>query len=306
MFERFADRARRVVVLAEEEARMLGHNSIGTEHILLGLIRESEGMAAQALTSLGVKLDVVRKQVEDTISRGTSEPAGPISFTPQAKKVLELSLWEALQLGHRSIGTGHILLGLLREDEGVAAGILDRLGAPLERTWQEVVRLLSDQPGQELPAEPASVRRARPLEPFDDLTDAALAALIAARAEARRVGLDVLEVGPLLVGLLSVEDGAAARVLGPELDVERLRAALGQDVEQPTHGDATPLPLSFSARTALQAVNAYSTSGAVGTGHIARALVGEDAIVALLRTTGVAVEKVQKVAQRLDGDGGLP
>jgi ATP-dependent Clp protease ATP-binding subunit ClpC len=142
MFERFTDRARRVVVLAQEEARLLNHNYIGTEHILLGLVREGEGVAAQALESLHVSLAVVRRQVEEVIGRGQPAPEGHIPFTPRAKKVLELSLREALQLGHDYIGTEHILLGLIREGEGVAAQVLQKLGATLERVREEVMRLL--------------------------------------------------------------------------------------------------------------------------------------------------------------------
>ena len=132
MFERFTDRARRVVVLAQEEARMLNHNYIGTEHILLGLIREGDGVAAKALESLGISLEAVRQQVEEIIGQGQQAPSGHIPFTPRAKKVLELSLREALQLGHNYIGTEHILLGLIREGEGVAAQVLVKLGADLE------------------------------------------------------------------------------------------------------------------------------------------------------------------------------
>jgi len=128
MFERFTDRARRVVVLAQEEARMLNHNYIGTEHILLGLIHEGEGVAAKALESLGIALEGVRQQVEEIIGQGQQAPSGHIPFTPRAKKVLELSLREALQLGHNYIGTEHILLGLIREGEGVAAQVLVKLG----------------------------------------------------------------------------------------------------------------------------------------------------------------------------------
>src|SRR6202000_443417 len=131
MFERFTDRARRVVVLAQEEARMLNHNYIGTEHILLGLIHEGEGVAAKALESLGISLEAGRQQVEEIIGQGQQAPSGHIPFTPRAKKVLELSLREALQLGHNYIGTEHILLGLIREGEGVAAQVLVKLGADL-------------------------------------------------------------------------------------------------------------------------------------------------------------------------------
>ncbi|MCS4445857.1 Clp protease N-terminal domain-containing protein, partial [Klebsiella pneumoniae] len=131
MFERFTDRARRVVVLAQDEAKALNHNYIGTEHLLLGLISEGEGVAAKALESLDISLEAVRAQVEEIIGHGTSTPTGHIPFTPRAKKVLELSLREALQMNHSYIGTEHILLGLIREGEGVAAQVLIRLGADL-------------------------------------------------------------------------------------------------------------------------------------------------------------------------------
>ena len=124
MFERFTDRARRVVVLAQDEAKALNHNYIGTEHLLLGLISEGEGVAAKALESLDISLEAVRAQVEEIIGHGTSTPTGHIPFTPRAKKVLELSLREALQMNHSYIGTEHILLGLIREGEGVAAQVL--------------------------------------------------------------------------------------------------------------------------------------------------------------------------------------
>jgi len=149
MFERFTDRARRVVVLAQEEARMLNHNYIGTEHILLGLIHEGEGVAAKALEAMSVSLEGVRDQVGEIIGRGQAAPAGHIPFTPRAKKVLELSLREALQLGHNYIGTEHILLGLIREGDGVAAQVLQKLGADLNRVRQQVIQLLAGYAGGE-------------------------------------------------------------------------------------------------------------------------------------------------------------
>ena len=153
MFERWTDRARRVVVLAQEEARMLNHNYIGTEHILLGLIHEGEGVAAKGLESLGISLEAVRAQVEEIIGQGQQAPSGHIPFTPRAKKVLELSLREALQLGHNYIGTEHILLGLIREGEGVAAQVLVKLGADLNRVRQQVIQLLSGYQGKETVAQ---------------------------------------------------------------------------------------------------------------------------------------------------------
>src|SRR5690625_2978094 len=147
MFERFTDRARRVVVLAQEEARMLNHSYIGTEHILLGLIHEGDGVAAKALQSLDVALGAVREQVREIIGQGQQAPSGHIPFTPRAKKVLELSPREALQLGHNYIGTEHILRGLIREGEGVAAQVLVQLGADLNRVRQTVIQLLSGYQG---------------------------------------------------------------------------------------------------------------------------------------------------------------
>jgi ATP-dependent Clp protease ATP-binding subunit ClpA len=156
MFERFTDRTRRVVVLAQEEARMLNHNRVGTEHILLGLIHEGQGMAATALQSLGISLEAVRQEVEEIVGRDEQAPSGHIPFTPRAKKVLELSLREARMLGHDYIGTEHILLGLIREGEGVAAQVLVRLGADLNQVRQQVIQLVHGHQGKE----PASSRDA--------------------------------------------------------------------------------------------------------------------------------------------------
>ena len=146
MFQRFSDSARRVVVLAQEEARKINHNYIGTEHLLLGLIQEGEGIAAKALEAMHVELDAVRSQVVEIIGLGSTPPSGHIPFTPRAKKVLELSLREALQLGHNYIGTEHILLGLIREGEGVAAKVLVKLGVDLERLRNHVLKMLSGAP----------------------------------------------------------------------------------------------------------------------------------------------------------------
>jgi len=182
MFERFTDRARRVVVLAQEEARMLNHNYIGTEHILLGLIHEGEGVAAKALESLGISLEAVRQQVEEIIGQGQQAPSGHIPFTPRAKKVLELSLREALQLGHNYIGTEHILLGLIREGEGVAAQVLVRLGADLNRVRQQVIELLHGHQGKEPAAGGLPARGVSRVESLLDVLEKRLAAV------ERRVG----------------------------------------------------------------------------------------------------------------------
>jgi ATP-dependent Clp protease ATP-binding subunit ClpA len=142
VFERFTDRARRVVVLAQEEARLLNHNYIGTEHILLGLIHEGEGVAAKALEELGISLKIAKGLVVERIGEGQTGPTGHVPFTPRAKKVLELSFREALMLGHDHIGEEHILLGLVREGDGVASQVLRQLGADLRRVRAEVIRRL--------------------------------------------------------------------------------------------------------------------------------------------------------------------
>src|SRR5665648_304516 len=148
MFERFTERARQVVVLAQEEARSPKHNYIGTEHLLLGLLREEEGIAAQVLTALDVNLDEVRMQVAQIVGMGDEVAAGQIPFTPRAKKVLELALREALSLGHNYIGTEHILLGLIKENEGVAARILLDFDADSDKIRNEVIRMLSGPGGR--------------------------------------------------------------------------------------------------------------------------------------------------------------
>jgi ATP-dependent Clp protease ATP-binding subunit ClpC len=203
MFERFTDRARRVVVLAQEEARLLNHNYIGTEHILLGLIHEGEGVAAKALESLGISLEAVRAQVEEIIGQGQSAPTGHIPFTPRAKKVLELSLREALQLGHNYIGTEHILLGLIREGEGVAAQVLVKLGADLSRVRQQVIQLLSGYAGGKEPRGTEAVE--------EDLEDELLAAIGGVFAENRSLRAEVSRLRALLLRHGIEPDGGESR-----------------------------------------------------------------------------------------------
>jgi ATP-dependent Clp protease ATP-binding subunit ClpA len=251
MFEQFTDQARRVVVLAQEEARRLNHNYIGTEHLLLGLLSEGEGVAAEALERMGVSLEAVRAQVQERIGQGQSAPNGHIPFTPRAKKVLELSLREALQLGHNSIGTEHILLGLIREGESVAAQVLVGFGADYARVREQVVRLLSGEGEQagprarlvrmtvpedlrELEEQLAQVRRQK--QAAIDAGDADRAAALRDREQqldadrARRerewmAGVDVAVV---------VEENQ--RLHG---EVERLRELLRQHGIEPNGGDGT-------------------------------------------------------------------
>jgi ATP-dependent Clp protease ATP-binding subunit ClpC len=201
LFERFTDRARRVVVFTQEEARLLNHNYIGTEHILLGLIHEGEGVAARALESLNISLEAVRQQVEQIIGRGHAPPTGHIPFTPRAKKVLELSFRESLQLGHNYIGTEHILLGLVREGEGVAAQVLQRLGANLDRVRQTVIQRMHGYPPDVRSGEMSS-----PFGFFDEREKIVLSLLIqkgfTASGIAEVLGVSEEEVGDIVEAVI--------------------------------------------------------------------------------------------------------
>jgi Clp amino terminal domain, pathogenicity island component len=191
MFERFTDQARRVIVLAQEEARMLNHDHLGAEHLLLGLIHEGQGVAAEALESLGISLEAARREVGEITGRGRRAPSGHIPFTTPAKTALERSLREALQLGHDYIGTEHVLLGLTREDDGMAAQVLTRLGADLNRVRQQVIRLVRDVgPEQARAGAPSARTTAGGVQARLDAIEGRLAAL------ERRVG-----TGPDTAGL---------------------------------------------------------------------------------------------------------
>jgi ATP-dependent Clp protease ATP-binding subunit ClpA len=219
VFERFTDRARRVVVLAQEEARMLNHNYIGTEHILLGLIHEGEGVAAKTLDSLGISLEAIRSQVEEIIGMGARAPTGHIPFTPRAKKVLELSLREALQLGHDYIGTEHILLGLIREGEGVGAQVLMKLGADLNRVRQQVIELL----GGHEPERPTG--RMFP----ERFTTPARRVLDLAKESARELGRRAIEPTDLLLALIAVEDDQVRELLAAwGIDIAAVRRRIDE------------------------------------------------------------------------------
>jgi hypothetical protein len=200
VFERFTDRARRVLVLAQEEARLLNHSFIGTEHILLGLIHEGDGLAAKALESLGISLQAVREKVEDAIGPARSPLIDSPPFTPRAKKVLELALREALQLGHNYIGTEHLLLGLVREGEGVAAQVLQSLGASLDRVREKVMEALSGYQGGQV----AGPQRVGGLISMADLRRYPYKILAGPEAP-----LDTSSLGLRVVGVLLYDDGVS-------------------------------------------------------------------------------------------------
>ena len=228
MFGRFTERAQKVVVLSQEEARRLGHNVVGTEHILLGLVAEGEGVAARALQSMGISLDKVRAEVEKVIGKGESPPQGQIGFTPRAKRVLELAFDEARQLGHTYIGTEHILLGLIREGEGVAAQVLKNLGADLDKVRRQVVELLGGSTGQ--PAKGTRTRKTPTLDQFGrDLTDLAregkLDPVIGREKEIQRV-IQVLSrrtknnpvlIGEPGVGKTAIAEGLAQKIVAGDV-----------------------------------------------------------------------------------------
>ena len=247
MFERFTDRARRVVVLAQEEARMLNHNYIGTEHLLLGLIHEGEGVAAKALESMGISLEAVRSQVEEIIGQGQAAPTGHIPFTPRAKKVLELSLREALQLGHNYIGTEHILLGLIREGEGVAAQVLQKLGADLNRVRQQVIQLLSGSGALRTPeghevvsADPARIREIR--REMQRLLDLALEEGIRAEGPDAVLGAEHLFLGRMRMLLEEAEarlSDHAREVRRMTEELERARAEVAAAAQHQREETAT-------------------------------------------------------------------
>ena len=232
MFERFTDRARRVVVLAQEEARLLNHNWIGTEHILLGLIHEGEGVAAKTLEQLGISLDAVRSRVEAIIGEGAEAPSGHIPFTPRSKKVLELSLREALQLGHNYIGTEHILLGLLREGEGVGAQVLVVLGADLSRVRSAVIQQLSGHRGGPPGAHMTPMMGMRTRE-----TPAAAKAAVEAR---RLAGSAPVGSHHWLLALLEQHDSIAAKALeGLGVTAESLQQRVAE-IQPAGTSDETP------------------------------------------------------------------
>ena len=217
VFERFTDRARRVLVLAQEEARLFNHGYIGTEHILLGLIGEGDGLAAKLLMSLGVSLEAARKKVEETVGRSASKPTGSPPFTPRAKRVLELSLREALQLGHRGIDTEHVLLGLARQGEGQAVQVLAGLGVSLDQARQRLVSLMNE-PGYAPGAEGAVFAA--------HFTASALRARIEEDGETDETSSDAVHDAPAMVTPPSVVPAIVARDLASRyerLPVHRIR-----------------------------------------------------------------------------------
>jgi ATP-dependent Clp protease ATP-binding subunit ClpA len=238
MFERFTERARRVVVLAQEEARMLNHDYIGTEHILLGLIHEGQGVAAKSLESLGISLEAVRQQVTLIIGQGQQAPSGHVPFTPRAKKVIELSMREAKELGHNYVGTEHILLGLIREGSGVAAQVLVKLGADLDGVRQQVVRLLHGRAGEGSPLHDDAPTRVDSL----DRRLAAIERWVGLRPEPDDLDQEIARVRREKEAAIDRQDFEAAAALRAQ-EKQLLAASAGREKEW-TEAAAGRMPLA--------------------------------------------------------------
>ncbi len=313
-FDRFTERARKVLSLAQEEAQRFQHNYIGTEHLLLGLIREGEGVAARVLQSLGVELNEVRSAVEFIIGRGDRIVLGEIGLTPRAKKVIELAVDEARRLNHHYIGTEHILLGLVREGEGIAAGVLSSFGINLEQVRKSTLAML-DQLGKatmsktlETPVMPEPPPASLPLSMpsslsssgrFDRFTERARRALSLAQAEAQRLQHNYIGTEHLLLGLVREDEGVAAKVLSNlGVEIKKVRSAIEHIIG---HGDRIE-PGEIGLTPRARKVIDLSIDEArlfnhhyIGTEHLLLGLVreGEGIAAGVLVSMGVNLEKVR-------------
>ena len=266
MFERFTERSRKVMVLAQEESGRLRHDHVGTEHLLLGLIREGEGVAAQALAATGVTLDGARGQVEGIVGHGEREAGGQVPFTQRSKAVLEASLKEAMGMGHNHIGTEHLLLGLLREPEGVAARTLSNLGADPEAVRREVVGRLGETSRPETREGQGRLERTRevlrrsfgrqPREdqtPLHKLTGHGRRVVALARDEARRFDHNYVGTEHLLLGLLADREGVAARALSSlNVTLDEVRGQVESIVGYGEEGTVVQAPFTPRAKKILQ------------------------------------------------------
>jgi ATP-dependent Clp protease ATP-binding subunit ClpA len=304
-FDRFNDRSKRVLALAQDEAIRFDHNYIGTEHLLLGLVREGEGVAAQVLDSLGVDLSALRRFVEASIGRGDSTTSpSEITLIPRTKKVIELAIDEARKLGHSHVGTEHLLLGLVREGGHIGAKALESLGVTLETVRERIMTTLGQpqQPGIGTgPSASAPYSNEQFAGPFDRFTDRAKRVLALAQDEAMRFNHNYIGTEHLLLGLIREKDGVAARALhtlGVELDKARL--ALDFIVGR---GDAatTPSEITLSPRTKKIIELAMDEArklghGRVGTEHLLLGLAreGEGIASGILESLGITMEKVRR------------
>jgi ATP-dependent Clp protease ATP-binding subunit ClpA len=303
LFERFTERARQVVVLAQDEARAFKHNYIDTEHILLGLLREEEGLGGRVLESFGITVEEVRAQVARIVGQGDEVTMGQIPFTPRAKKVLELSLREALSLGHNYIGTEHILLGLVRENEGVAARILLDFDADAEKIRNEIIRMLSG-PGRRSQVPERAEASSNVVGRF---TGQGRFAVAYAEDEARALNHNHIGTEHILLGLLREQSGLAARALASlDITVEEVRVQVARIVGQGDEVTSGQIPFTPRTKTVLQLALREALSlghNYIGTEHILLGLVRENGGVAarILVDLGADPEQVQHEVDQVIG-----
>ncbi len=290
-FDKFTERARRVLSLAQEEAQRFQHNYIGTEHLLLGLVREGEGVAAKVLSNMGVELYRVRNAVEFIIGRGDRIVLGEIGLTPRAKKVIELAVDEARRLNHHYIGTEHLLLGLVREGSGIAAGVLESLGVNLEKVRNQTIQVLG-QSGAAQTMEAAAIST-------PSQTEAVKKVLSLAQEESRFYQHDYVGTEHLLLGLVREGDGVAAKVLGKlGAEPEKVRSAVELIVKRGEHTGAGERVLTRRA-TEVMAQATFEARRLkhdyVGTEHVLLGLVRSDESIAeaVLQSMGVKMETVR-------------
>jgi ATP-dependent Clp protease ATP-binding subunit ClpA len=292
-FDKFTQRARKVLSLAREEAQRFQHNYIGTEHLLLGLVREGEGVAAQVLTNLGVELDKVRNAIEFIIGRGDRVVLGEVGLTPRAKKVIELAVDEARRLNHHYIGTEHLLLGIVREGEGIAAGVLNSLGVNLEKVRTQIIQVLS-QSGSVQTTETAVTLKAPlpPSEAFKNIDNLA-------QEEALLLQHDYVGTEHLLLALLAEGNNIAAKILNKlGVELEKLRSAAELIAGRGERTNTSPVPLNIYATEALRRANTEATQlkhDHVGLEHLLLSItrIEESFAAAALYSLGINMEKVR-------------
>jgi ATP-dependent Clp protease ATP-binding subunit ClpA len=302
-FDRFTERARRTLTLAQEEAQRFNHNYIGTEHLLLGLIREGDGVAARVLSNMGVQLPKVRSAVEFIIGRGDQAPTGDIGLTPRAKKVIELAVDEARRLNHHYIGTEHLLLGLVREGEGIAAGVLESLGVNLEKVRANVLRIVSadsmsiNRGAESEPMAPEIAPTPAPTERSASFNHHALMSLNLAEEEAKRFNHPSIGTEHFLLGLIREWDGIAARVLW-DRGVRLVDARRAVELRSPRREEAAPdeLYLTRRANMVLElAVNQGRrlNGRAIGAEHLLLGLIRDENGSANLVIADLGIDRVE-------------
>ncbi len=321
-FDRFTERARKVLTLAQEEAQRFSHNYIGTEHLLLGLVREGEGVAAKVLSNFGIELTKVRSAVEFIIGRGEHQVMGEIGLTPRAKKVIALAIDEARRLGHHYVGTEHLLLGLIREGEGIASGVLESLGVTLDKVRAEVIKVLTQTEnvphhGVQPEASPSAADTGQPSSgfsgSFDRFTERARTVLTLAQEEAQRFNHIYIGTEHLLLGLVREGEGVAAKVLSNlGIELTNVRSQVEYIIGRGERQVMGEIGLTPRSKKVIElAVDEARRLGHhyVGTEHLLLGLIreGEGVAAGVLESLGANLEKVRSaVIKELTGRGNPP